>query len=348
MAKELPYLQFYPSDWLADCHILSLEARGAWITIICKVWNPQNPGILELTLNQFSKIFGTNLKKSRQVIEELRFNKIANVELFDDVIRITSRRIIKDFYKQVSNKQKYAEAGKKGMASRYASKPYNMELQRKPNVVSESLQHIETETETDKNPIVPKRDLRLSKVSEERRIYEVYPKKVGGAVALKAIAKALKVKSFEYLLEATTAWAEACKTMTPEEKQFVPHPATWFNQARYDDDRFFWNKKINPEIEKTEKKEVANFSNRRDLEFQKEIDNLHDFFGKIDHGNHNMPEIRAKVGFPEKDVKRHIEEHWHPQWVELFLLAHDLNWKDRKENLTNLQNKLKKRDEAKV
>ena len=33
--SKLPFMQFYPADWLQDTQILSLEAQGAWIKILC-------------------------------------------------------------------------------------------------------------------------------------------------------------------------------------------------------------------------------------------------------------------------------------------------------------------------
>lgn len=68
-------------------------------------------------------------------------------------------------------------------------------------------------------------------------IYEAYPKKVAKALALKAIRKALAKVSFEELLEAVVAYAAARKN---QERCFTPHPASWFNQERWSDDRTTW------------------------------------------------------------------------------------------------------------
>ncbi len=78
----------------------------------------------------------------------------------------------------------------------------------------------------------------------EEIIYEYYPKKVGKKIALKSIQKALNEKSFDELLEATVAYAVAVSAWPESEKQYVPMPATWFNQGRYDDDRIYWKREI--------------------------------------------------------------------------------------------------------
>ena len=74
-------------------------------------------------------------------------------------------------------------------------------------------------------------------------IYKAYPRKVGKIAARKAIAKALKVKSADELIEATRAFAEAVKQWPEADRHFVAHPATWFNRGSYDDDPSEWQRK---------------------------------------------------------------------------------------------------------
>jgi len=68
-------------------------------------------------------------------------------------------------------------------------------------------------------------------------IYEAYPRKVARPAAIQAIRRALQAKSFDWLLGQVERYAEA---VDGQSKKFVPHPATWFNQARYDDDPKEW------------------------------------------------------------------------------------------------------------
>jgi len=74
-----------------------------------------------------------------------------------------------------------------------------------------------------------------SKDAEE--IYQLYPKKVAKDDAIKAISKALARVSKGTLTEAVTAYAKARIGQDPK---FTPHPATWFNKARWEDDRTTW------------------------------------------------------------------------------------------------------------
>ena len=68
-------------------------------------------------------------------------------------------------------------------------------------------------------------------------IYEAYPRKVGKPSAIRAILKALKVTSYETLLEKTKMYAAS---RNGEDAKFTPHPATWFHQERFNDDPTTW------------------------------------------------------------------------------------------------------------
>jgi hypothetical protein len=64
-------------------------------------------------------------------------------------------------------------------------------------------------------------------------IYQIYPKKVARAAALKSITAALKKISFYDLKSAVESYAITAKD---SDIKYVPHPATWFNQERWADE----------------------------------------------------------------------------------------------------------------
>ncbi|AIN58736.1 hypothetical protein [Pseudomonas soli] len=68
------------------------------------------------------------------------------------------------------------------------------------------------------------------------RFWKLYPRKVGKANAEKAWSK-LKVDAdlFERMTSALAAWA-ASPDWTKDGGQFIPHPATWLNGKRWDDE----------------------------------------------------------------------------------------------------------------
>jgi hypothetical protein len=75
-------------------------------------------------------------------------------------------------------------------------------------------------------------------------IYAAYPRKVGKRAALKAIEKAMRVSDRSPLgmLRQTRAYAAAVAQWPEAEKQYIPHPATWFNRGSYEDDPNEWQR----------------------------------------------------------------------------------------------------------
>src|SRR5678816_2951399 len=77
---------------------------------------------------------------------------------------------------------------------------------------------------------------------EAQAIYEAYPLKVGKPAALKVIQKLISSGvDPAYLLARTKAFA----TARAGNKDYLPHPATWFRQARYQDDPSTWVPMVN-------------------------------------------------------------------------------------------------------
>lgn len=78
---------------------------------------------------------------------------------------------------------------------------------------------------------------------QARALYDTYPRHTAKPIALKAIKKALAKETYEVLLEAVQAYAAA---RNGQNQKFTPHPATWFNQERWTDDRDHWRETDTP------------------------------------------------------------------------------------------------------
>ncbi len=79
--------------------------------------------------------------------------------------------------------------------------------------------------------------------------YAAYPRRLAPKAAAKAYAGAVREliqrgrsppEAHAFLLDAAREFARS--EAGRRESQFVPHPATWLNQERYDDDRSEWNR----------------------------------------------------------------------------------------------------------
>ncbi len=73
-------------------------------------------------------------------------------------------------------------------------------------------------------------------------IYDLYPRKQGRKDALKAIRAAMKLKPAAELETSVRSYAAAVRAWPEQDRQFVPHPATWFNRGSYDDDPATWQR----------------------------------------------------------------------------------------------------------
>lgn len=80
MSTKLPFLQFYPSDWVQDTRPLSLAAKGAWIDIICLLWKSQIRGLHQLPIIGWARVIGATVDQTVAVIDELATMQVAEVE----------------------------------------------------------------------------------------------------------------------------------------------------------------------------------------------------------------------------------------------------------------------------
>jgi uncharacterized protein YdaU (DUF1376 family) len=94
------------------------------------------------------------------------------------------------------------------------------------------------------NAVSPRTDSGKADPLEE--IYKAYPRKVGRKTAIKAIARAIQhVKARGMPLREAQVWLyhrvqEYARSPAGMDGEFTPHPATWFNQGRYDDEAQEW------------------------------------------------------------------------------------------------------------
>lgn len=93
----------------------------------------------------------------------------------------------------------------------------------------------------DKDKVKDKEGGKSKKDLEEKakHIYQVYPRLVGKKAAIDKITKVLK----EDLIDARDLYRTVvryAKAVEGKDKEFIPYPATWFNQHRFLDDPSEW------------------------------------------------------------------------------------------------------------
>lgn len=160
----------------------------------------------------------------------------------------------RDAAKYAETIKKRSEAGKKGGRPRKtdAEKESKKSKQKQNKAIESNEKQTETKkadtvtvTDTDtvtdtvtvinNPPIVPPKGID----AQERRFAEfwtAYPKKVGKAAALKSWKRVKPdAELFERIMQAVTA-AKASEQWIRESGRYIPNPATWLNQGRWDDE----------------------------------------------------------------------------------------------------------------
>ncbi len=70
MAK-LPFMKFYPSDFLIDVQTLSLEEIGAWMKLVCYIWIQSKDGRVSLSNREIANFFGVDVDESNKILMRL-------------------------------------------------------------------------------------------------------------------------------------------------------------------------------------------------------------------------------------------------------------------------------------
>jgi len=272
-SMKSPAFQFYPADYTSSqrVRLLTLEEEGAYINLLCSCWLhgsiPADPAMA-------ARLVGKGCSATLATTVLTMFTPSSQAG------RLVHERLERERLKQSDWREKSASGGRKSAelrkgASTTVQPPLANGINQKSTLQSSvsSLQSLSTSTSSalTHTASVPaavlveslsgdcpfpaeatKKAKRNSSVDalELQQIYSAYPRKVAPADALKAIAKAIaKGKAPAHLLERTAAYAAATALWTEDELRFIPHPATWFNGGRYDDDPKTWLSKAAPQSE---------------------------------------------------------------------------------------------------
>lgn len=225
--KQSPAFQWYAAEYLADEHVqcMTLEHEGAYARLLSYCWREGSIPSDDQALSMLCKGASTTVIS----VVKSRFRQHPDL-----VGRLTHKRLDEEREKQAVWRKKSADGGKKSAKKRWGSN-----TNKNVRVVRECLHNGDNQSLTlpsssssslSKKPYSPLRD--LVGVADAEMIYQAYPRKAARKSAIKAIQKACKEISLDDLLEKVKAYAAASVWM---ERQYIPHPATWFNDGRWDD-----------------------------------------------------------------------------------------------------------------
>lgn len=184
---KLAFMKFYIGDWIKDTRALSLEARGAWIDLLCLMWDSPDRGRITLTIKKLSRYLGTDEQETASVIQELIESRVLDAEVTHDLrqerldfsegdsvtplrsryknvtgmlqeVTLTSRRMLRE-EKRINNnrlrQQKYRENVKKSKSNAKVTGRFQILDSRSPIVPLKGDGARERKEEKDKSPKKP-------------------------------------------------------------------------------------------------------------------------------------------------------------------------------------------------
>jgi uncharacterized protein YdaU (DUF1376 family) len=102
---KLPYLPFFPADWLVDTRKLSIEARGAWIDILAYAWNEPVRGTYKRSMGMMAQELGVTPDHLKSILAELEW--VAEFEVDENsIVTLLSRRMSRDEKKREYERKK--------------------------------------------------------------------------------------------------------------------------------------------------------------------------------------------------------------------------------------------------
>ena len=224
---KLPAIQFYPADWRKDPGIqaLSYEERGVWFELLCLMHESSKRGYLFLNGKAISEerlaiILNLDNHKVKQILTTLLDCGVAS--LCEETGAIVSRRMVRDdLLIQIRR-----NAGKQGGNPILLKQKTTTPVKQNPTPSSSS------SSSTTVIPHTPKTERVVDNSFAE--FWNAYPRKEGKAKAVTAWGR---VKSFE--IQSLMGSLDAQKKSESWQKEagrFIPHPASWLNGRRWEDE----------------------------------------------------------------------------------------------------------------
>lgn len=234
---KLPALQFYVGDWQKDLNLrrCSHGAKGVWIDTLCLMHESGERGVL---------ITGTSPWSEEDWAAAVGGNKDVTLNLIGELLAkgvVRKRESDGAFYsaRMVRDEEKRSQLRTRVRNYRERNASCNAP-ETKKTLLHEDEDEREESSSLGGSSEGAAASLLLqvpSAMELADEIYRCYPKRVKRPSAIRAILRAMKTYDSVMLRERTLAYAKA---VTEAGYQYVPHPATWFNDEQFNDDPKTW------------------------------------------------------------------------------------------------------------
>jgi len=208
MSKKDPAFLFYPEKFINGTMFMTNEQTGKYIKLLCH--EHQNGGLIDK--DDFNNFVGDDKKLRAKFIET--DDGFFNEKLMSEI----EKRKVKSENMSVNAKIRWNE---------HKQKQCNCIT----NVDANAMQPLNKDKD-----INTTKDL-INKYTEDfEKFWKVYPKKIGKGKAFQSWKKIRPSRELQALI--IDAVIKQCESDQWKQKggQFVPNPATWLNESRWDDE----------------------------------------------------------------------------------------------------------------
>lgn len=210
-------MQFYPADWMKDpeLQICSMNTIGIWINILCRMWEAKEEGILRGKPDELALLVGARPAEFKRFLVEAEKHQfcdvLQNVTKSYSAVTLKCRRMNSLFLERKRAKKGMQETRKgrllQGCYAPSSSSP--------------------SSSSSNTSPIPPK---------GFEQFWKIYPRKAGKGKARDSFRKLSPDSDLLAKILAAVQQQSKSEQWQKDDGQFIPMPATWLNQERWDDE----------------------------------------------------------------------------------------------------------------
>ncbi len=228
-----PAFQFYPREWF-DFRVqrMSLEAQGAYIKLLCYMWNDSDDQCSLLDNDEcLARAVGTTVEHWRKLRNEIQWE--SDPILNEKHGRLLSSRLRDAAASQRKYRKAQSDKGKRSAEQRFNRGSTAVQPKPQPETHSSSSSSLHSYRERKRSPTV-------NGLNGHRSSFEVfwqaYPKKEGKGACRNWWGRNAPDEMLLHIMLTKIEQAKQTKKWQDEDGKFIPMPATWLNQERWDDE----------------------------------------------------------------------------------------------------------------
>ncbi len=238
------WFPFFPQAWRNDPDLrrCSAAARGVWIDMLCLAFECQERGVLSTngtawTDKEIAEAVGGDISLNLNCIKELLRKGVASRRQDG---AIYSRRMVDDELNRQGKSEKCSDAGRRG--GRPSKGSTKGDLKGKPKGQKRAPPRVASNCNSNSNSSFSSETEEEGSGEEGETnpvgfdvFWAAYPRKTAKADALKAWKKLSAPKELQAEILAAHERKKRWVQWTKDGGQFIPHPSTWLNGRRWED-----------------------------------------------------------------------------------------------------------------